>query len=125
MTFGSALDIEELEGISGKLYDLTHFYKYPFKATINNVKALKHQNCICVALTRGKGKTSNHNLISFKIEFLKDLEFNTYNNKLNINGFKCMGLGVIENLTKFESEKIIKDLKTNSYFYVEHISDLE
>lgn len=125
MSFGNASDIEELEGISGEPYNLTHYYEYPFKPTINNIKALKHKNCLCVALTRGKGKTSNHNLIGYKIEYLENLDFNTYNNKLDINQFECMGLGVIENLTEAEAEKIIKDLKANSYFYVKRKSDLD
>lgn len=123
MDFGDASHIEDLEGFNNS-YPLTHFYKYPFEATINNLKKLTHNNCICVALVRGKGKTSKLDLIGYKIEYLENIDFYTYHKKLDINGFECLGLGVIENVSEQEAEIIIKDLKLNSYFYVQHTSDL-
>ncbi len=123
MNFGDASQIEDLEGVKNS-YTLTHFYKYPFKNSINNQKKLKHKDCICFALLRYKIKTNDQDLICCQIEYLENLDFFTYHNKLDINGFECSGLGIIENKSEEEAEQIIKDLESNSNFYVKNRSEL-
>lgn len=112
---GNEIPIESPQGCL-KPYPPTYYYNYPFD------EPFTHDNCVCVAVTRFQNTRNGLGLLGFKVEFQKTVTDDTYD-KLNINGFECIGLALIET-TKEKSKAIIEDIKCNSNFYVENASDL-
>lgn len=117
---GKDIPIEDLKG-KKKTYTPNFYYSYPFSMKIKD--NFSHENCVCVAVTRYKNQYTHYDLIGFNIEFLKVVNRNTYKDKLNLRGFECFGLALIET-TEEDSQSIIDDLKSNNNFFVYKSSDL-